>query len=89
VRSTRIEKVRPIVPRPKRVFVHVTTHENGDDGLDVLHIYVMCIKPLDGRRRKYLLSMTDFSDGDIPCVWHRLNEVHHTTALHNIMETPQ
>jgi hypothetical protein len=33
--------------------------------------------------------MTHFNDDDIPLVWHRLNEVHRTTALQDFLETPQ
>jgi hypothetical protein len=33
--------------------------------------------------------MTHFSDDDIPPSWHRLNEVHPTTALRDFKETPQ
>jgi hypothetical protein len=38
---------------------------------------------------KCLLFMTHFSDDDISHAWHRLNEVHHTTALDDFLETPQ
>jgi hypothetical protein len=38
---------------------------------------------------KNLLFMTHFSDDDIQHVWHRLNEVHRTTALQDFLETPQ
>jgi hypothetical protein len=34
--------------------------------------------------------MTNFSDDDIPIVWHRLDEVHGTTTtLQNFLDTPQ
>jgi hypothetical protein len=33
--------------------------------------------------------MTHFNDDDIPPVWHRLNEVHRTTALQDFLETSQ
>jgi hypothetical protein len=33
--------------------------------------------------------MTHFNDDDIPPVWHRLNEVHRTTALQDFFETLQ
>jgi hypothetical protein len=33
--------------------------------------------------------MTHFRDDDIPPIWHRLNEVHRTTALQDFLETPQ
>jgi hypothetical protein len=67
----------------------VTVPEGDDEEFDVSHIYFMCIKSLHGRRGKYLLFMTHFTDDDIPPVWHRLNEVHRTTALQDFLETPQ
>jgi hypothetical protein len=33
--------------------------------------------------------MKHFGDDDIPHVWHRLKEVHRTTALKDFLETPQ
>jgi hypothetical protein len=41
-----------------------------------------------GGRRKYLLFMTHFRDADIPRVWHRLTEVHRTSTLQDLLETP-
>jgi hypothetical protein len=35
-----------------------------------------------------MIFMTHFSDDDSPRVWHRLNEVHRTTALQDFLETP-
>jgi hypothetical protein len=67
----------------------VIVPEGDDEELDVSHISVVCIKSLHERRGKYLLFMTHFSDDDIPPVWHRLNEVHRTTALQDFLETPQ
>jgi hypothetical protein len=63
--------------------------EGDDEEFDVSHISVVRIKSLHGRRSKYLLFMTHFSDDDIPHVRHRLNEVHRTTALQDFLETPQ
>jgi hypothetical protein len=63
--------------------------EGDDEEFDVSHISFVCIKSLHGRRGKYLLFMTHFRDDDIPLVWHRLNEVHRTTALQDFLETPQ
>jgi hypothetical protein len=74
---------------PLRLVVPVTVPEGDDEEFDVSHISVVCIKSLPGRRGKYLLFMTQFSDDDIPPVWHRLNEVHRTTALQYFLETPQ
>jgi hypothetical protein len=67
----------------------VTVLEGDDEEFDVSHICVVCIKSLPGRRGKYLLFMTHFNDDDIPPVWHRLNEVHRTTALQDFLETAQ
>jgi adenylate kinase family enzyme len=68
----------------------VTVPQGNDEEFDVSHISAVCIKSLLGRRGKYLLFMTHFSDDDIPHVWHRLNEVHRTTAaLQDFLETPQ
>jgi hypothetical protein len=67
----------------------VTVLEGDDKEFDVSHIFVVCIKSLRGRRGKYLLFMTHFNDDDIPRVWHRLNEVHRTTTLQDLLETPQ
>jgi hypothetical protein len=33
--------------------------------------------------------MTHFNDDDIPRVWHRLKDVHRTTELQDLLETPQ
>jgi hypothetical protein len=67
----------------------VTVPEGDDEEFDVSHIFVVCIKSLIGRRGKCLLFMTYFNDDDIPPVWHRLNEIHRTTALQDFFETPQ
>jgi hypothetical protein len=67
----------------------VIVHEGDDEEFDVSHIFAVCIKSLLGRRGKYVLFMTHFSDDDIPPVRHRLNEVHRTTALQDFLETPQ
>jgi hypothetical protein len=84
-----VNNLRPCSTEPLRPAdpVHVT--EGDDDEFEVSRIFVVCIKSLLGRRGKYLLFMTHFSDDDIPPVWHRLNEVHRTTALHDFLETPQ
>jgi hypothetical protein len=63
--------------------------EGDDEEFDVSHISAVCIKSLPGRRGKYMLFMTHFSNDDIPPVWHRLNEVHRTTTLQDFLETPQ
>jgi hypothetical protein len=67
----------------------VTTPKGDDDEFEASHISVVCIKSFSGRRGKYSLFMTHFINDDIPPVWHRLNEVHCTTALQNFQETPQ
>jgi hypothetical protein len=67
----------------------VTVLEGDDEEFDVSHIFVVCIKSFHGRRGKYLLFMTYLSDDDIPRVWHRLNDVHRTTALQDFLETPR
>jgi hypothetical protein len=66
----------------------VTVPEGDDEEFDVSRIFIVCIKSLLGRRDKYLLFMTHFSDDDIPPVWHRMNEVHRITALQDFLETP-
>jgi hypothetical protein len=58
-----IASLRPLVP--------ATLLDGADEEFDVSHISDVCIKSLRGRRGKYLLFMTHFSDDDIPHVWHR------------------
>ena len=70
-----VNNLRPCSTAPLRPGVPVTVLEGDDEEFDVSHISVVCIKSLPGRRGKYLLFMTHFSDDDIPPVWHRLNEV--------------
>jgi hypothetical protein len=84
-----VNNLRPCSTTPLRPDVPVTIHEGDDEEFDVSHIFAVCIKSLHGRRGKYLLFMTHFSDDDIPLVWHRLNEVQRTTALQDFLETPQ
>jgi hypothetical protein len=85
-----VNNLRPCSTAPLRPAVPVSVPEGDDEeSFDVSHIFVVCIKSLLGRRGKYLLFMTHFSDDDIPHVWHRLNEVHRTTALQYFLETPQ
>jgi hypothetical protein len=84
-----VSNLRPCSTAPLRQDVSVTVHEGDDEEFDVSHISVVCIKSLHGRRGRYLLFMTHFSDDDIPPVWHRLNEVHRTTTLQDFLETPQ
>jgi hypothetical protein len=84
-----VNNLRPCSTAPLRPDVPVTVPEGDDDEFDVSHISAVCIKSLHGRRGRYLLFMTHFSDDDIPPVWHRLNEVHRTTALQDVLETPQ
>jgi hypothetical protein len=67
----------------------VIVPEGDDEEFDVSHISAVRIKSLPGRRGKYLLFMTHFSDDDVPRVWHRLNEVYRTIALQDFLETPQ
>jgi hypothetical protein len=84
-----VNNLRPCSTAPLRPDVPVIVHEGDDEEFDVSHISAVCIKSLPRRRGKYLLFMTHFSDDDIPPVWHRLNEVHRTTALQDFLETPQ
>jgi hypothetical protein len=84
-----INNLRPCSTAPLRPVVPVTVPKGDDEEFDVSHISVVCIKSLPGRRGKYLLFMTHFSDDDIPPVSHRLNEVHRTTALQDFLETTQ
>jgi hypothetical protein len=84
-----VNNLRPCSTTPLRLVVPVTVPEGDDEEFDVSHISVVCIKSLHGRRGRYLLFMTHFSDDDIPPVWHRLNEVHRTIALQDFLDTPQ
>jgi hypothetical protein len=84
-----VNNLRPCSTAPLRLSVPVTVAEGDDEEFDVSHISAVCIKSLPGRRGKYVLFMTHFSDDDIPPVWHRLNEVHRTIALQDFLETPQ
>jgi hypothetical protein len=73
--------LRPDVP--------VTVQEGDEEEFDVSHIFAVCINSLPRHRGKYLLFTTHISDDDIPHVWHRLNEVHRTTAIQDFLETPR
>jgi hypothetical protein len=84
-----VNKLRPCSTALPQPAVPVTVLGGDDEEFDVSHISPVCIKSLHGRRGKYLLYMTHFSDDDIPPVWHRLNEVHRTTTLQDFLETPQ
>jgi hypothetical protein len=67
----------------------VIVPEGDEEEFDFAHISAVCVKSLPERRGKYLLFMTHFRDDDILPVWHRLNEIHRTTALQGFFETPQ
>jgi hypothetical protein len=67
----------------------MTLLEGKDEEFDVPHMYGVYIKSLPPRRGKYLVFMTHFSDGDNSHVLHRPIEVHRTTALQELLETPQ
>jgi hypothetical protein len=84
-----VNNLRPCSTAPLRPAVPVTLPEGDDEEFDVSHISVVCIKSLPGRRGKYFLFMTRFSDDDIPSIWHWLKEVHRTTALQDFLETSQ
>jgi hypothetical protein len=84
-----VNNLRPCSTAQVRPAVPVTVHEGDDEEFDVSHIIVVCIKSLPGRRGKDLFFIAHFCDDDIPPVWHRLNEVHRTTALQDFLETPQ
>jgi hypothetical protein len=84
VTAFHINKLRPCTTSSNCLLVPVTTPKD-----DVSNISDVCIQLLTGRRGKYLLFMPHFNDDDIPHVWHLLNEVHRTKALHKFMETPQ
>jgi hypothetical protein len=49
-----------------RPSVPVTTPKDDGEEFDVLHIYVVCIQPLDDRRGNDLMFMTHFDDNNIP-----------------------
>jgi hypothetical protein len=83
-----VNNLRPCSTAPLRPAVPVIVPEGDDEEFDVSYISDVCIKSLPERRGKYLLFMTHFNDVDIPPVWHRLNEVHRTTALQDFLETP-
>jgi hypothetical protein len=72
-----------------RLVVPMATPQSDDDEFKVSHIFVVCIKSLHGRRGGDLLFITHFSDDDVSHVWHRLNEVHRTTTLHDFPEMPE
>jgi hypothetical protein len=63
-----VNNLRPCSAAPLRRAVPVTVPEGDDEELDVSHIFDVCVKSLPGRRGKYLLFMTHFSDDDIPLV---------------------
>jgi hypothetical protein len=86
-----VNNLRPCSTTPLRPVVPVTVPEGDDEEFDVSHISDVFTKSLPRRRGKYMLfiRMTHFSDDDIPPAWHRLNEVHRTTALQDVLETSQ
>jgi hypothetical protein len=84
-----VNNLRPCSVASLRTVVRVIVPKGDDEEFDVSRISVVCIESLNRRRGKYLLFMTHFNDDDVPRVWHRLNEVHRTTALQNFLETPQ
>jgi hypothetical protein len=63
-----VNNLRPCSTAPLRPVVPVIVPEGDDEEFDVSHIFVVCIKSLPGRRGKYRLFMTHFSDDDIPPV---------------------
>jgi hypothetical protein len=67
-----VNNLRPCSIAPLRPAVPVTIPEGDDEEFDVSHMSSVCIKSLHGRRGKYLLFMTHFSDADIPPIRHRL-----------------
>jgi hypothetical protein len=84
-----VNNLRPCSTAPLRPAVQVTIPEGDDEEFDVSHMFAVCINSLPGRRGKYLLPMTHFSDDGIPPIWHRVNEVHRTRAYQHFLETPQ
>jgi hypothetical protein len=63
-----VNNLRPCSTAPLRLAVPMTDLEGDDGEVDISHIYDVCVKSLPGRRGKYLLFMTHFSDDDIPLV---------------------
>jgi hypothetical protein len=61
--------LRPCSTASLRLDVPVIILEGDDEEFDVSHILDVCIKSLLGRRGKYFLFMTHFSDDDIPPLW--------------------
>jgi hypothetical protein len=84
-----INNLRTCSTSSLRCAIPMTVPKGDDEEFVVFQISAVCIKSLHGRRGKYLLFMTHFRGDDIPPVWHRLNEVHRTTALQDFVETPQ
>jgi hypothetical protein len=82
-----VNNLRPCSTVSLHLALHITTHLDDGDELDAYHIYDVCIKPLDNRSGKYVLHIADFNDDDTPHVWHRLNKVHGTKALHYFLKT--
>jgi hypothetical protein len=77
-----VDDLRPYPPATLRLSVYVTTREDEDE-YDIDHIFVVKIDNVARHRGKYLLFYTHSKDEQIPHVWHRLNEVQHTIALHH------
>jgi hypothetical protein len=84
-----LNNLRPCSTAPLRPALPVIVPEGDDEEFDVSHIFDVCIKSLPRCRGKYLLFMTHFTNDNITHVWHRLNEVHITTALQDFLGTPQ
>jgi hypothetical protein len=84
-----VNNLRPCSTTSLRSNVPITVYEGDDDEFEVSHISAVYIKSLLGRRGRYLLFMTHFSEDGIPPILHRLNGVHRTTTLHDFLETPQ
>jgi hypothetical protein len=81
-----VNNLRPCSTASLRPAVPLTVLEGDDEEFDVSHISDVCINSLHGRRGKYLLVMTHFSDDDIPLVWHRLpNKFAKTQAYIDLM----
>jgi hypothetical protein len=82
-----VHNLRPCSTTSLRLAVPLTFPKGDDEEFEVSHIFDVCIKSLSGRQGRYLLFMTHLSDDDIPPLWHRLNEVHRTNALEDLLET--
>jgi hypothetical protein len=80
-----VNNLRPCSTTSLRLDNLVTTPKGDNDEFEVSHVSVVFINTLPGRRDTYLLFITQVNDDNIPLVWHRLSEIHRTTALQDFL----